>query len=358
MNMPKPSTASVRLYRFLILFAFAIVLTASAVEIGLNLPSSGATAYNVNYPTQLRVKYANLLQSVSDFEGLQSQKHLEVVSDTDLQQRLSDIQLSAASGRFKQSLVDISALRASIDAWRLQITDEVPQIAKIPVATNVQIGSEKFLPILVYHFPPADFDEQLTYLQQHNYTVIDMEAAYRGLEGGPLPAKPVVITFDDGFANQMQAFDILKRHNMHATFYIINGGQQSRWCIGASRRYGDPLQPPQGCGDAYLTWDQVRELDKSGLITIGAHTVDHENLASLSEADQRQQIFDSKAGIEQQLGHEVTQFCYPYGSYNQTTIDLVREAGFTSAVTTLAGNYQDTGSLFTLKRIRDTMSLP
>jgi peptidoglycan/xylan/chitin deacetylase (PgdA/CDA1 family) len=118
------------------------------------------------------------------------------------------------------------------------------------------------------------------------------------------------------------------------------------------------MQPTNGCGDAYLSWDQVRALDRSGLITIGGHTVDHANLAGLSDHDQAAEILDSKVGIEQQLGHPIRHFAYPYGAYNDTSINLVRQAGYVTAVTTLPGSYQAPGYQYTLRRLRDAMELP
>jgi peptidoglycan/xylan/chitin deacetylase (PgdA/CDA1 family) len=173
-----------------------------------------------------------------------------------------------------------------------------------------------------------------------------------------LPAKPVIITFDDGFADQMQAFALLKAYQMKATFYIIDGGPGSQWCIGAGRRYNDPSQPPSGCGDAYLTWDQVRQLDASGLITIGSHTIDHPDLPTETAAQQEAEIAGGKAELEAEIGHKVTDFAYPYGDYNQTTINIVKAAGFLTAVTTTPGTLQPPSSRYTLDRIRSTYDLP
>jgi peptidoglycan/xylan/chitin deacetylase (PgdA/CDA1 family) len=145
---------------------------------------------------------------------------------------------------------------------------------------------------------------------------------------------------------------------MKATFYIINGGVASRWCIGAGRRYNDPLQPANGCGDDYLTWDQVRELDGSGLITIGGHTIDHLALSTLSVADQKREIENSKIGIEKEIGHQIYDFAYPYGSYDSDTVSLVEGAGYRTAVTTVPGVYQSLDHIYTLSRIRTTLSLP
>jgi peptidoglycan/xylan/chitin deacetylase (PgdA/CDA1 family) len=215
------------------------------------------------------------------------------------------------------------------------------------------------LPIVYYHYTPPDFDAQMQYIMAHGFSVIDMDTAIAGLEGRTvLPAKPLVITFDDGFANQMDAFAILQKYQFKATFYVMNGGERSLWCVGASRRYHDPAQPAEGCGDAYLSWDQIRMLDHSGLITIGGHTLDHFNLAELSEADQRTEIADSKRGIEHELGHPIKHFAYPYGGYTQKTIDITREAGYMTAVTTIISPEQPEGARYTLRRIHDVYALP
>jgi peptidoglycan/xylan/chitin deacetylase (PgdA/CDA1 family) len=225
-----------------------------------------------------------------------------------------------------------------------------------PVAAASASGVR--LSILLYHYPPPNFDAQLVHLEEAGYTVIDLDQALAGLRGEPLPAKPVVITFDDGFSDQMSAFEILKRHNMKATFYVIVGGENSRWCLGAGRRYGDPLQPAGGCGDNYLNWDQVRTLDRSGLITIGGHTINHRNLATLSEPDQRFEIESGKELLEAQLGHSIRHFAYPYGQYNATSITIAQQAGYLTAVTTAPGVDQPTGSAFTLRRERNALMLP
>ncbi len=231
-------------------------------------------------------------------------------------------------------------------------------LSQIRHVTPPVIG-EQVVPIVMYHTTPANFDAQLIHLERRGYTTVDFGQVTAALGGGAaLPDKPVVITFDDGFEDQMRAFEMLQRHHMKATFYIINGGEASQWCIGAGRRYGDPAQPAEGCGDDYLTWDQVRQLDRSGLVTIGGHTLDHTNLPALPPDQQRLEITASKLDIEAQIGHSIHDFAYPYGSFDAVTMALVQEAGYTTAVTTTAGIYQSLSSLYTLPRIRDAMTLP
>lgn len=243
----------------------------------------------------------------------------------------------------------------------LPVGEDAPRTAPVPprvlAAATVGQGTQVNVPILMYHDTPADFDNQLLHLERQGYTTITMDQLEAAMHGAQLPPKPVVITFDDGFANQVQAFEALQRHNMKATFYIITSGEASAWCIGAGRRYGDPLQPPEGCGDAYLTWDQIRTLDRSGIIEIEAHTANHRDLSSLSADDQRFEMLQSKTTLETFLGHPIRHLAYPYGAYNADSVRIARESGFETAVTTEPGTYQAAGSEFTLKRIRDPYSL-
>ncbi|HVQ44148.1 MAG TPA: polysaccharide deacetylase family protein [Candidatus Saccharimonadia bacterium] len=342
--------------RWLRFAGVAGALLASAVVVVATWPhASVSLASSTSYPADLRMAYGRVVQSVHQFEGLQRDLHSQVVSEDELSRQLSVIQLDAESGHFAMAATDIRGLQQSLANWNFELSGKGSGTA---TAGGAMPAAGVGLPILLYHYPPANFEQQLEHLEQYGYTVIDLDQALAGLRGEALPPKPVVITFDDGFAAQTAAVDTLKRHHMKATFYIITGGAQSKWCIGAGRRYGDALQPRGGCGDAYLTWDQIRELDRGGLITIGGHTVNHRNLAALPAAEQQLEIADGKQQLEAQLGHAVKHFAYPYGTYNDTSIQIARAAGYLTAVTTQAGLMQPPGSNFTLRRERDALVLP
>ncbi|HUD11568.1 MAG TPA: polysaccharide deacetylase family protein [Candidatus Saccharimonadia bacterium] len=345
-----------------------VVLAGSGLAMAFTFPTVQVTLSEDRLPVQLRAQYAQAASDINTFENREQKLHSVLVSNSTLANMLSNVELDAAGNNLKQSKSDLKQIHLAINNWNLELDggSGVNQLATDGTSpdgtttTDLTQGGdgEKFLPIVMYHYTPPDFTAQLEYLVQHNYTTITMRQAVAGLEGGTLPAKPVALTFDDGYENQMQAFSILEEFHMKATFYIINGGSESDWCIGAGRKYHLPSQPAGGCGDAYLTWGQIRQLDKSGLIEIGGHTVDHENLASLTPSDQQFEIDASKTGIEQELGHPIYDFAYPYGEYDATTIQLVQAAGYESAVTTLPSNYQISGEPFTLRRIRDTETLP
>jgi peptidoglycan/xylan/chitin deacetylase (PgdA/CDA1 family) len=215
-------------------------------------------------------------------------------------------------------------------------------------STNIKLS----LPILMHHKTPNDFENQLQVLRAKGYQAITMRMASKILRGiEPSPTKPVVITFDDGFSDQLTAYEILKRYAMPATFYIMPGGELSQWCIGADRKN-------LACGDSYLNWNEIIMLSNSGLIEISSHTIDHTQLDTLSSDSKRDQILKAKQIIEQKINKEVVSFAYPYGVFDAESIQLVREAGYTSAVSTIGGIDQSTDILFELRRVRSAYNLP
>jgi peptidoglycan/xylan/chitin deacetylase (PgdA/CDA1 family) len=203
--------------------------------------------------------------------------------------------------------------------------------AFLPVPTSyaqTPLALETSVPILMYHYirdftdttdqlgmnlsvSPATFTAQLKAIKQAGYTPI----TFKDL-GKDLPAKPIILTFDDGYADAYSAaFPILKEQRATAVFYIVSGLMNK---------------------DRYVTDGQVKEMDTAGM-EIGGHTVSHRNLSAMSESAQRAELHDSKTTLEQLIGKTVDAFCYPAGRYNDTTLALAKEIGYTTATTTMPG---------------------
>jgi peptidoglycan/xylan/chitin deacetylase (PgdA/CDA1 family) len=172
------------------------------------------------------------------------------------------------------------------------------------------------LPILMFHalddaksstcFPLEQFRRALAELHAHGYRSLRFsEAAARLQAAEPLPARSVVLTFDDGDATVYQrAWPILQEHGMSATVFVLpepaprNGRTRSF----LSRRL--------------LTTAQIRELHAGG-IEIGAHSLRHPLLIRLPEAAIAAEIGGSRAALEDLLGVKVTSFAYPYGRHDR-----------------------------------------
>lgn len=157
------------------------------------------------------------------------------------------------------------------------------------------------------------FAGQMKWLAEKGFHPVSMtQLVAHFQQGQPLPAKPVVITFDDGWKDQYEgAFPILKQHQFVATFFIITGA------VGHS---------------AYMDWEQIKEIEAAGM-DIQAHGHTHERLSTMSRDKARQEIEESKRALEDHLSRPVTVLAYPYGSYDDAVIAEVKAAGFAAAVT-------------------------
>lgn len=209
------------------------------------------------------------------------------------------------------------------------------------------------LPIVMYHYveyvkdqgdlirkslniEPHIFDKQLAELVTDGYVSYFARDIPKMLGGSVAFApKSIVLTFDDGYEDfYTDAYPILKKYNMKATIYIINN------FIGRK---------------GYMTQDQLRELSRSDIIEIGAHSEDHVNLVYENAESLAHQILDSKRDLESELGISIESFAYPFGALNAMAVETVKIAGFTNAVSVQPGTNQTYDNLYTLERIRPGM---
>ncbi|MCX5780123.1 MAG: polysaccharide deacetylase family protein [Firmicutes bacterium] len=199
--------------------------------------------------------------------------------------------------------------------------------------------------ILMYHeikdgpsalYVAADnFRAQMLYLRDNGFNVITMTQAQALLAQGQIPAKTVVITFDDGYVSVFNnAWPILQALNFRATVYVISS---------FSGLYN------------YLTWDQIKIMQAGG-IEIGSHTKTHPALTTVSSAQLTDEIAGSKQVLEEQLGVPIYSFCYPTGAFNQYTPQVVKGAGYTSAVTIVNRSATAQDDSFLIPRIRVSKS--
>jgi peptidoglycan/xylan/chitin deacetylase (PgdA/CDA1 family) len=205
------------------------------------------------------------------------------------------------------------------------------------------------VPILTYHYirvnpdrndrmgfalsvTPSDFAAQMDWLAQNGYHTITTADLYTYLNGyGGLPSKPVILTFDDGYADfYTTALPILRSHGFVAVSYVVSGF------------VGWP---------GYMTSAQIREADRSGM-EIGSHTANHPNLATLPAGAVRTQLAQSKEFLEQVVGHPVVSFCYPSGKYTSAVAAAVAAAGYQDATTTRFGYTYTLANRYIWSRLR------
>ena len=198
-------------------------------------------------------------------------------------------------------------------------------------ATGGNYILRKVVPILMYHdigvpkgrwkalyVDPTAFAGQLDWLRANGYTTISLEDLYEHWRNNrPLPAKPIVITFDDGYRSMFQTvLPLLKARNMKATFFL---------CLSY-------LNTPKGL-ETYM----VEQLARDGM-EIGSHTYSHVELTTLSADKFPLELGESKAELEKIIKKPVEFLCYPIGRVNEKVYTAALEFGYKGAVTTVFDN--------------------
>jgi peptidoglycan/xylan/chitin deacetylase (PgdA/CDA1 family) len=190
------------------------------------------------------------------------------------------------------------------------------------------------VPVLMYHavardpndfsrrlsVTPEAFAEQMALLAElRRIPLTTAELAARWRDGAPLPERPVLVTFDDGYAGvHRHALPVLAQHGFPATLFVSTG-----WLRGAYDTGGAP--------DTMLDWDQVRELAAAG-VEIGGHSHTHPQLDQLGDAALWRELRCCRAAVAEQLGAEPVSFAYPYGYSSRRVRHRVRQAGFAQAL--------------------------
>ncbi|MFN8458520.1 MAG: polysaccharide deacetylase family protein [Anaerolineae bacterium] len=220
-----------------------------------------------------------------------------------------------------------------------------------PTTTPTPQNVTQHAPILMYHYlsvPPADadairrdlsvspeqFEAHLAYLRQAGYETISLEQLAYAIKGVvQLPAKPIIITFDDGYRDHYEnAFPILKKNGFAATFFIFT-------------------QPIDSNNVDYLSWDMVKEMHRAGM-EFGSHSYRHFDMRRRDVDFLVYEIVGSSEAIAQRTGGPVRFFSYPAGRYDDLVIKVLESAKFWGAVTTQWGATESFDNRFELPRIR------
>lgn len=207
------------------------------------------------------------------------------------------------------------------------------------------------VPILMYHYisplpedadpirtdltiDPSLFRAHVQYLSEAGYTTISLaELDTALLTGAPLPPKPIILTFDDGYIDHYtEVFPILKEHNFTGTFFIITAR--------ADANSAD-----------YLNWSQISEMAEAGM-TMASHTKNHPDLR---DRDRDFLVYEMLGSLESLAAHTdepTLMFSYPAGQYDDLTLQIARELNIARAVTTQPGMLHTTDNRLELPRVR------
>ena len=232
---------------------------------------------------------------------------------------------------------------AQADTWISEASDVLPA----PDNTNRQVR----IPILMYHYisdppwgaddvrrdlslPGPDFEQQLRYLVNQGYHSISLEDLVHHIQqGAPLPEKPIVLTFDDGYKDAFTvAFPLLMKYGLTGTFFIFT-------------------KPINEENRDYLSWQEVELMSTAGM-EIGCHSYSHPDLTVQSDKVVKAEVSDTRVEIEAHIHRPVHAFCYPSGAYDSRIIQAVEDAGYWAAVTTKQGIEHSSSDRLVLRRIR------
>jgi peptidoglycan/xylan/chitin deacetylase (PgdA/CDA1 family) len=209
-------------------------------------------------------------------------------------------------------------------------------------------GPPRPVPILMYHVisdplpgspypdlyvPKAEFADQMHALDRAGYTAVTLRQWWDSWHAhGNLPAKPVVVSFDDGYHSHIaNAFPVLRALGWPG---VLN------------------LELKNIRSDYGLTAPQVRTLVRNGW-ELDSHTIDHPDLTTLDATALRHEVADSRTELRRRFGVAVDFFCYPAGRYDDAAVAAVRAAGYLGATTTQPGLARpDDADRWTLPRVR------
>ncbi len=209
-------------------------------------------------------------------------------------------------------------------------------------------GPPRPVPILMYHVirdpfpnspypdlyvPRAQFQDQMQALKTAGYTAVTLQEVWDSWHAnGPLPAKPVVVSFDDGYTSHFKnAFPVLRALGWPG---VLN------------------LELKNIRSDYGLTGAQVSALIAAGW-EVDSHTIDHPDLTTVDAARLRYEIAQSRAELKARFHIPVNFFCYPAGRYDAAAVAAVQAAGYLAATTTQPGLAQPAeADRFTLNRVR------
>jgi peptidoglycan/xylan/chitin deacetylase (PgdA/CDA1 family) len=182
--------------------------------------------------------------------------------------------------------------------------------------------------------PPERFESHLKYLKEAGYHVITLDdLLYYLASGRPLPEKPVILTFDDGYEdNYTNAFPLLRKYGVSGHFFIIT----------------DFVNEKQA---GYMTWSQIEEMSAAGQ-RFGSHSRNHPDLQGKSTDYLVWQALGGMEAIQEHLGYHPRWISYPSGGYDAKVIAVYKSAHYWGGLAAQQGATHTLDGIFELERVR------
>ncbi len=206
-----------------------------------------------------------------------------------------------------------------------------------------------------------NFRRQMQWLHQENYETLSAEKCLAALRGEYRPSpRSFVITFDDAWLDLYAfAFPILREYGHHFILFTVSdwtdqaSGQPSKMPVGDYFPTHEEAKKILNAGRAHeviCTWEQLGEMQASGLCSIENHSATHRHATELTPDELRGDIRRCGAAIQHQLGRESQHFCWPRGRYSADTLAIARETGLATTYLVRRGVNLVGGRSFAVKR--------
>lgn len=187
---------------------------------------------------------------------------------------------------------------------------------------------------------PRHFAQQMAYLADNGFTVVDLRSAVELAGDHRLPPRTVVLNFDDGYRDVAEhALPVLERYDFPATVFVVNDA-----VTGTVRFPWYRCQPP------LLSWHDIDALQRSSRLDFQAHTLTHRKLTALPSRSAAREISQSKRDLEDRTGRSVDAFCYPAGVFGPRERQFTVDSGYRIALTCEPGVNRTDTDRFTLRR--------
>jgi peptidoglycan/xylan/chitin deacetylase (PgdA/CDA1 family) len=194
------------------------------------------------------------------------------------------------------------------------------------------------------HISPKRFKFQMRLLKLFGYRGVSVHELYLHLKNEN-KEKVVGISFDDGYKNNFSiVMPILKKLEFTATIYLVSQN------IGKTNLWDSKLGLPE---QKLMNDKEIQKWIQNGM-EIGSHTRNHLSLSNCDHEIALKEISQSKLDLERKFKTQIRHFCYPYGNFNNETIEIVKKSGYLTATTTQRGRSKRNDNFFTLPRVQVT----
>jgi peptidoglycan/xylan/chitin deacetylase (PgdA/CDA1 family) len=227
-------------------------------------------------------------------------------------------------------------------ASRVRRRPDDDEATPIPILLYHSISADPARWIAPFSVTPAAFAHHVDLITGSGRNAITVSRLCAALAGqSPMPPRPVVVTFDDGFADFADAAAVLGRNHIPSTLYVTTGALRGR-----GPRPSEMAIPPA----PMLDWSQLAELEGSD-VEIGAHTHTHRQLDTMPTKEVADELRHSKHMLEDELGHQALSFAYPHGFHCSRIRRVVAAVGHTSACAVMDALSSERDELFSLARL-------